>query len=158
MKDLSNLNNKLKYIIESTILILLYGTVYFLIECIWKQSISDWRMFILGGFMGFLIGLQNNMFTYDIDFIYQMIVGSLMVTLCEAIFGYQWNTIEGLGIWDYSNTIIYGINGNVSLLFSLFAWTTLSGIVILLDDYIWHYIFGNGEKPYYIVFGKKLSY
>ena len=158
MKDLSILNNKLKYIIESTILILLYGTVYFLIECIWKQSISDWRMFILGGFMGFLIGLQNNMFTYDIDFIYQMIVGSLMVTLCEAIFGYQWNTIEGLGIWDYSNTIIYGIDGNVSLFFSLFAWTTLSGIVILLDDYIWYYIFKNGEEPYYIVFGKKFSY
>lgn len=158
MKDLSILNNKLKYIIESTILILLYGTVYFLIECIWKQSISDWRMFILGGVMGFLIGLQNNIFTYDTDFLYQMIVGSLMVTLCEAVLGYQWNTIEGLNIWDYSNTIIYGVDGNVSLFFSLFAWTTLSGIVIILDDYIWYYIFKNGEEPYYIVFGKKFSY
>ena len=158
MKDLSSLNNTLKYIIEYAILILTYGIIYFLIECVWKQSISDWRMFILGGFMGFLIGLQNNVFTYDIDFVYQMIVGSLMVTLCEAIFGYQWNTIEGLNFWDYTNTVIYGVDGNVSLLFSLFAWTTLSGIVIILDDYIWHYIFKNGEKPYYIVFGKKFSY
>ena len=134
MKDLSSLNNTLKYIIEYAILILTYGIIYFLIECVWKQSISDWRMFILGGFMGFLIGLQNNVFTYDIDFVYQMIVGSLMVTLCEAIFGYQWNTIEGLNLWDYTNTVIYGVDGNVSLLFSLFAWTTLSGIVILLPD------------------------
>ena len=140
--------NKIKYILEYTALILTYGIIYFLIECIWKQSISDWRMFIL----------QNNVFTYDTDFVYQMIVGSLMVTLCEAIFGYQWNTVEGLEIWDYTNTIIYGVAGNVSLFFSLFAWTTLSGVVILLDDYIWHYIFKNGENPYYIVLGKKFSY
>ena len=149
---------KIKYIFEYIALILTYGIIYFLIECIWKQSSSDWRMFILGGFIGFLIGLQNNVFTYDTDFVYQMIVGSLMVTLCEAIFGYQWNTVEGLEIWDYTNTIIYGVAGNVSLFFSLFAWTTLSGIVIILDDYIWHYIFKNGEKPYYIIFGKKFSY
>ena len=151
------MNNKFKYIVEYAALIVAYGLIYFIIECIWKQSISDWRMLILGGVMGFLIGLQNNIFTYDTDFIYQMFVGSLMVTLCEAIFGYQWNTVEELGIWDYTNTIIYGVDGNVSLFFSLFAWTTLSGIVIILDDYIWHYIFKNGEKPYYIVFGKKFS-
>lgn len=150
--------NKIKYVFEYTALILTYAIIYFIIECIWKQSLSDCRMFVLGGVMGFLIGLQNNIFTYDADFLYQMIVGSLMVTLCEAIFGYQWNTVEGLGIWDYSNTIIYGVAGNVSLFFSLFAWTTLSGVVILLDDYIWYYIFKNGEKPYYIVFGKKFSY
>lgn len=151
------MNNKFKYIVEYAALIVAYGLIYFIIECIWKQSISDWRMLILGGVMGFLIGLQNNIFTYDTDFIYQMFVGSLMVTLCEAIFGYQWNTVEELGIWDYTNTIIYGVDGNVSLFFSLFAWTTLSGIVIILDDYIWHYIFKNGEKPYYIVFGKKFN-
>lgn len=157
MNEIIN-NNKIKYIFEYTVLVIVYGLIYFIIECIWKQSISDWRMLILGGVMGFIIGLQNNIFTYDTDFIYQMFVGSLMVTLCEAIFGYQWNTVEGLGIWDYTNTIIYGVDGNVSLFFSLFAWTTLSGIVIILDDYIWHYIFKNGEKPYYIVFGKKFSY
>ena len=156
MNEIIN-NNKIKYIFEYTVLVIVYGLIYFIIECIWKQSISDWRMLILGGVMGFIIGLQNNIFTYDTDFIYQMIVGSLMVTLCEAIFGYQWNTVEGLGIWDYTNTIIYGVDGNVSLFFSLFAWTTLSGIVIILDDYIWHYIFKNGEKPYYIVFGKKFN-
>lgn len=161
MKKLNKINIKnkmLKYFIEYIILILTYSIIYYLIECIWKMSLSDWRMLVLGGIMGFLIGVQNNIFTYDIDFTYQIFVGSLMITLCEAIFGYQWNTIEGLKIWDYSNTVIYGVDGNVSLLFSLFAWTTLSGIVILLDDYIWYYIFKNGDKPYYIIFGKKFSF
>lgn len=149
------INKFLLYTIEYFLLTIIYGLFYYIIECIWKQSISDWRMFVLGGILAVLIGMQNNIFSYNTNFLYQMIFGSLIITLCEAILGYQWNTIEGLGLWDYTNTWIYGVNGNVSLLYSVFAWCSLSGVCIILDDCIWYYLLRNGETPYYRI-GKKV--
>lgn len=141
-----------KYIIEYLLLFFIYGFIYFIIECIWKLKLSDYRMFLLGGIIAICVGLQNNLFSFDIDLLYQSINGAILITLCEAILGYQWNTIEGLNLWDYTNTGIYGVDGNVSLAFTIFAWIPLSCLCILIDDYIWYKILHNGEKPYYSIF------
>lgn len=146
---------KIQNILEYPMLAVCYGAIYFLIECAWRQGLSDWRMFLLGGILAVLIGLQNNVFSFDTNFFYQMIFGSLIITLCEAILGYQWNTIEGLGLWNYEHTWIYGVDGNVSLLYSIFAWCPLSGLCIILDDCIWYYILKKGDVPYYRI-GKKI--
>ena len=54
--------------------------------------------------------------------------------------------ILGLHIWDYS-TMPLNIFGQICLPFSL-AWMGLSGVAIILDDYI-RYWFFNEEKPHY---------
>lgn len=51
-----------KTIIKCITLFIIYGLIYFIIECLWKQQISDYRMLMLGGFMGVFIGLINTLF------------------------------------------------------------------------------------------------
>ena len=57
----------IKGLSEYVILFLAYAAIYFMIETVWKGQPADYRMFILGGVLGVLIGLLNNIFTYDTD-------------------------------------------------------------------------------------------
>ena len=59
------------------------------IQAICEGKITDIRMAILGGILGCLIGALNNVFTFDSDFLLQGIVGTLLITLSEAVLGYQ---------------------------------------------------------------------
>ena len=56
----------MKYILRYSLLFSVYGFIYFVIECIYKGKISDWRMFFLAGFIGVVIGLINNLFSYKL--------------------------------------------------------------------------------------------
>ena len=111
-------------------------------------------MAILGGFLGLFIGIINNAFSFETDLILQGIIGSLSITLSEAVFGYQWNIIENLKIWDYSSLMFSGVGGQVSLIFSLFVWIPLSIFCVLLDDFINYYIMKIDPCPYYKINNK----
>jgi hypothetical protein len=87
-----------EFLQRSVILVLLYGSIYFAIESVFKGHSSDYRMAVLGGLLGLWIGIINNAFSYETDLILQGIIGIISVTLAEAVFGYQWNIIEQLGI------------------------------------------------------------
>lgn len=64
----------------------------------------------------------------------------------EFIWGYFLNIKLGLNLWDYSN--LWGnFKGQICPLFSV-CWFFLSGIGIILDDYLKYWFF-SGEKPYY---------
>lgn len=142
----------IKNIIRYPFLFCIYGGIYFVIECIYKCKLSDWRMFVLAGFIGIFIGLINNLFEYNTDFILQCIIGTLIATLSEAIGGYYWNIQHGLRIWDYSTLPFSFVGGQVNLFFSL-AWMLLSGIVIVLDDVL-RWKLCNQRKPAYYIHGK----
>lgn len=147
----------MKKLNKMIIIFLLFGSIYFVIESTWKGQTTDWRMFVLGGFIGLMIGLINNVFTYESDILLQSLVGMILITLCEAVLGYQWNTIEKLHIWDYSSLPLNGVNGNVSAIFSLFVWIPLSLIAILVDDGFRYYVLKESdEQPYYVLFGRTL--
>lgn len=151
MKWLKNIiNEMMRYII----LFLTYGLIYFIIECVFKRHLSDYRMALLGGFLGVCIGIINNAFSFETDLILQGIIGVISVTLAEAIFGYQWNIVQGLHIWDYSSLRFNGVGGQVCLEFSLFAWFPLSIFCIILDDLINYYWFKLQPCPYYKIGGK----
>lgn len=143
----------LQAVFEYVILFFIYGGIYFFIECIYKWKISDYRMFLLGGIIGCLIGLVNNIFTFDTDILLQGIYGALMTTLVEAVFGYQWNIVEGLEIWDYSTLPLSGVSGQINLFFFI-AWIFLSLVCVLTDDLINYYVLKNQPPPYYKLFGK----
>lgn len=59
----------MRKLIKYSILFIIYGTIYFVIECIYKGKLTDWRMFILAGFIGIAIGLINNLFEMNTDFV-----------------------------------------------------------------------------------------
>lgn len=153
------MRKSIKLILEYILLFCTFGGIYFCLESIWKSHWTDWRMFLLSGFIGLCIGGINNLFTYETDFLLQCIVGMLIALLCECIFGYQWNVVEGLELWNYSNpplSYLSAVAGQINLVFAV-IWLGLSGVCIILDDWIWYYVLGHrDEKPYYQVFGKIL--
>ena len=144
----------MKRIIKYFTLFITYGSIYFIIECLYKGKLSDWRMFVLAGFIGIMIGLINNLFEMNTDFLLQCIVGMLIATLSEAVGGYYWNIQCGLGIWDYSSLPFSFVGGQINLFFS-FIWLFLSGVVIVLDDYLRWKLY-HEEKPRYYIHGKKI--
>lgn len=139
--------NILKSVLKQLILFVFFGSLYFVIECVYKQNVTDIRMFLLGGIVSVLVGLINNLFDWDTSFILQCLVGTMIILLSEAILGYQWNIIEHRAIWDYSSLPLSAIAGQINLFFGV-IWFILSGVCIVLDDVLRWKLF-NEEKPRY---------
>lgn len=136
-------------------LFLVYGTIYFLIESIYKGHFTHPLMFAVGGILGVLIGMINNLFNMDTDFILQCLVGMMIVLLAECIIGYQVNIVQHQMIWDYSRVPLNFVGGQICVPFAA-AWFIISGICIVLDDYLRYRIFDE-EKPYYIIGNKMIK-
>ena len=134
---------------------ILFGAIYFVIESLYKGHWTDWRMFILSAVIGLIIGCLNELFSYDTDFVLQCFTGTLVALLCECIFGYQWNVIQGLALWDYANLPFSAVANQINLFFGV-VWFVLSGICVILDDALHYYVWKH-ERPYYRI-GQKRWY
>lgn len=137
----------MKHIIKYLCLFCTSGTIYYLLESIYKGHLTNYRMFFLAGFIGILIGLINNLFPFDTSFLLQCVVGMLIALLCECIFGYQWNIAEGLNLWDYSNLPFSAVGNQINAIFAL-VWLFISALAIIVDDWIRYKLFGE-EKAHY---------
>lgn len=121
------------------------GTIYIMIEMLWR-GYSHWSMFIVGGLCFVLIGLINEYYSYDIPLIWQMMIGACIVTAVEFVSGCIINLWLGLNVWDYSD-MPFNIWGQVCLPYMV-LWSLLSGVAIILDDYLRYWWFGE-EYPHY---------
>lgn len=130
------------------ILFLIGGFIYVAIELGFRGH-SHWTMFLLGGLCFILIGGLNNYIPWEMSIIKQGIIGVLIITSLEFIFGLVLNLYLNLGIWDYSN-MPFNILGQICLPFSI-AWFFLSLIAIFVDDWL-RYILFKEEKPHYHLF------
>jgi uncharacterized membrane protein len=129
-------------------LFLIGGFAYGGIEIMFR-GYSHISMLAAGGICFILIGLINEIFSWDIAFLSQMVISSVIITVVEFIFGLVVNIWMGLNVWDYSNQP-YNIMGQTCILFSI-IWFFLSPLAILLDDYLRYYLLGE-EKPRYKLF------
>lgn len=136
---------QLKQILKLCILALIGGITYVLIELAWR-GYSHISMFILGAFCFVLLGGINEFLQWELGFVWQMLIGAGIVTILELIVGIVVNVWLGLEVWDYSN-LPFNFMGQICLPFS-FAWTLLSGVTIVVDDYLRYWLFGE-EKPHY---------
>lgn len=109
---------------------IIFGISYFFLEIIYRGH-SHWTMILLGGIVSVLIGLINEI-TPKMEIVCQMLLGTIIITVLEFIFGYILNLKLGLGIWDYSS-LPFNIMGQICLSFS-FLWFILSYFIIILDD------------------------
>lgn len=130
------------------ILFLIGGFIYVAIELGFRGH-SHWTMFLLGGLCFILIGGLNNYIPWEMSIIKQGIIGALIVTSLEFIFGLVLNLYLNLGIWDYSN-MLFNILGQICLPFSI-AWFFLSLVAIFVDDWL-RYVLFKEEKPHYHLF------
>jgi uncharacterized membrane protein len=136
---------QLKQILKLCVLALIGGITYMLIELAWR-GYSHISMFILGSLCFLLLGGINEFLPWELGFVWQMLIGAGIVTILELIFGIVVNVWLELEVWDYSN-LPFNFMGQICLPFS-FAWTLLSGVAIVVDDYLRYWLFGE-EKPHY---------
>lgn len=127
------------------ILFLIGGMSYCGIEILWR-GYTHWTMGILGGFCFIVIGGLNNYIPWKMKLWKQAVIGSLVVTSCELVFGIILNLFLGLHIWDYSN-ISFNLLGQICLPFTV-LWFFLSVICIFVDDWL-RYVLFHEEKPKY---------
>ena len=135
----------LKLIGKFLALFLIGGAAYFGIECLWRGW-SHWTMFILGGLCFVIIGGLNEFYGWEMPFWKQCLIGAAVITALEFAVGMIVNKWLGWAIWDYSNLPL-NICGQICLPFSL-IWIALSGVAIVVDDYLRYWLFGE-EKPHY---------
>lgn len=136
----------LKIIGKEIALFIIGALIYMGIELAFRGH-THWTMGIVGGLCFVIIGLLNEGYNWEMPFWKQCLIGACVITALEFVSGVVLNMILGLGIWDYSG-IPFNLFGQICLPFSI-AWFFLSGIAIILDDYI-RYWFFDEEKPHYI--------
>ena len=147
-----NQNKILKRIVECLLIFVSVGTLYFIIECIYKQEMSHWTMFCLAGLVGIFGMLLNDRFTYEMDFLLQVFICTVVTTILEYFVGIFWNA--DYSIWCYLN-LPFNLHGQICLLFSC-IWAILFTILIPILDYIEWKVFKYKvyTPPYYKIFDK----
>ena len=133
------------YILEYIFLLILGGSIYYGIEVLWRGH-SHISMFFVGGLCFILIGLINEIFSWDMLFWWQLIIGDIVVLVVEFIAGMYLNVYLGLGVWDYSNLPL-NLCGQICLPFAL-LWLPIIALAVFVDDWTKYLLF-HGEKPRY---------
>lgn len=124
-------------------------TLYITIEVLWR-GYSHWSMGLLGGLCFLVIGSLNEIFPWDLELLWQVLISAAIITVLELAAGLVLNIWLGLGIWDYSQ-LKWNILGQISLVYTL-LWIPLSAVAIFLDDLLRYYLFDE-EKPCYQIAG-----
>ena len=138
----------MKMLWKHVVLFMVFGTIYFLLETLYKGHVTHWSMFVLAGVVGILIGNINEYIPWEMPFLYQCGIGMIIATLAEGLSGIVLNVWLKLNIWDYSRVPLSFFCKQCCVPFCM-AWFCLSALCIWLDDYIRWKWFGE-EKPYYI--------
>ncbi len=136
------------------VLFLIGGVAYMGIEILWRGR-THWTMGIVGGLCFVLIGLINEVFTFEMYMLVQAIIGAAIVTIIEYISGMIINVHFNLGVWDYSN-LPFNIHGQVCLLFSI-LWVFLSILAIYIDDVLRNKLFKEPMHRYKWLIFKHLN-
>ena len=130
----------------------LCGGLYVMLEMLWRNR-SDLYMFFLAGFLGWFAMFFNNIFSYETDYIIQVLSVSIIATFFEGLFGNVYNV--DYVIWDYRNLPFSFWNSQINLIF-FFFWNIIVAIIIPVLDYIDWKLFGYkpDTPPYYKIYGK----
>ena len=126
-------------------LLVVGGTCYVGIEYLFR-GYSHWTMFLVGGLCFICCGLLNEVMPWSMKLRWQMLIGAGIITTIEFITGCVVNLYLGWGVWDYSDTSL-NVIGQVCLPYSV-LWYFLSGLAIVLDDYLRYWFFKEDEPHY----------
>ena len=137
----------MKHLIKYLILLAIGGTVYCGIEIL-VRGCTHWTMFLVGGICFILIGIINEI-TPKMPLVRQMLLSAVIITVAEFVSGCILNIWLDLDIWDYSNET-FNLLGQISLKHTIY-WFLLSCVGIILDDYVRHFLFGEGKPHYKII-------
>lgn len=107
------------------------GSGYCLIELLWRGR-THYSMFFAGAIvLSSFVFISEN---FTLPFYLKCIIGMLIITGIELIFGIVFNLILKEQVWDYSNQRLNFL-GQICLPFSM-LWLLLSGVAFKVIDYI----------------------
>lgn len=110
-------------------------------------------MYYLAGFIGVIAYFINDIiFSYNIGYIFQCVIMTIIATFFEGLHGNIFNT--NYIIWDYRNLSFSFWNYQCNSIFMLF-WLVLVFICISMLDYIDYKCF-NGKQPHYMILRRKI--
>lgn len=135
-----------KQLLELPFLFGVGGTVYYLMEIIWR-GYSHWSMFALSGVCFIIIDMLNQAWKNIRSLIFLIILCTLIITVLEFFTGVIVNLWLGLGVWDYSK-VPFNLMGQICLFFSL-LWFFVSCFAVFLDCLLRYFFFQ--ESPAYAV-------
>lgn len=138
----------MKQIIKEPILFCVGGMAYNVVEVLYR-GYTHWTMFVVGGLCFILIGLINEIFSWETALWKQMLIGGTVITVVEFVSGCVVNLLLGWNVWDYSQLPL-NVLGQICVPF-YFVWILLSLVGIVLDDMIRWKCFGE-DKPRYKIF------
>ena len=138
----------MRTILKHSFLFLVGGTLYYFLEIMFR-GFSHSSMFVCGGVCFLLVGLLNEFKSFNLSLVWQMLIGSIIITIIEFITGLIVNIWLGLNVWNYSSRP-FNILGQVCLLYTI-LWYFLSLAVIVLDDYLRYKFFGEAMMKYKII-------
>lgn len=121
------------------------GATYVALEVLWR-GYSHWTMLLLAGILFIIIGLLNEIWSWNLKFRCQVLISTIIVTVLELFTGLIVNVCLGWNVWDYSN-VPFNFLGQICLPYT-FLWIALSAVAIILDDVLRWKFFGE-EKPHY---------
>lgn len=136
----------MRRLIKPSILVCIGGFIYIAIELLWRGR-THWTMFLVGGACFVLVGLINEIFTWDMPLVQQQAISAVTITIVELLAGLLINC--NYAIWDYRDTPL-NIMGQICLPYTI-LWFLLSLPAIILDDYLRYWLFDE-EKPHYKMF------
>lgn len=121
------------------------GFFYSIIEILFRGYTHP-SMYVVGGLCFVLIGLINEVFSWDTPLLVQMFLSAVMVTTVEFVSGCILNLALGLNVWDYSQ--LWGnVLGQIAVPF-MGIWFFLSAAAIFMDDWIRYWIFDESRPQY----------
>lgn len=123
------------------------GATYVALEVLWR-GYSHWTMLLLAGILFIIIGLLNEIWSWNLKFRYQVLISTAIATILELFTGLIVNVCLGWNVWDYSN-VPFNFLGQICLPYT-FLWIALSAVAVILDDVLRWKFFGE-EKPHYIL-------
>ena len=138
----------LKRLREYGFLWLLWGTLYYTIEMLFR-GYSHWSMFVLGGVCMAFFAFQGNATHWKDPMWIQVIRCTIFVTCCEFITGLIVNKWFQLGVWDYSDQPFH-LFGQICLPFAV-LFSGLCALEIPLSGYLLHWIFGEAKPEYRVL-------
>lgn len=121
------------------------GSTYCALEVIWR-GYSHWTMLVLAAVVFIIVGLLNEVWSWQTSLALQVVAGTALATALEFITGCIVNLWLGWDVWDYSD-MPGNLMGQICPQYTL-LWAALVLVAILLDDYIRWRFFGE-EKPHY---------
>lgn len=139
-------------IMKNAMMFLIGFCVYVAIEIIYRNE-SYFYMGLDGGLLFVLIDKINDHISWDMDLIWQGIIGSCLVTFTELVIGMAMLYYPSIPVmWDYTNMPLnyYGV---ICLPFSI-IWIFMSWVAIFLADAINYYAFEELPLPRYTLFKK----